>query len=535
VTLEACLERLAAAIGAARQLGLPTDDAESVAREAAARLGFPSDAYVLALVGGTGVGKSSLLNALAGGEISPASARRPTTGEPVAWVPAAARPELGGLLGWLGVRQVATHEGAADGLGSVVVLDLPDMDSIARGHRQRVEEMLPRVDAVAWVTDPEKYHDAVLHDDFLRRWLPRLSRQVVVLNKTDRVSGGDGERLRADLRADVGDAVPVALASAVAAHGTGLGELRAWIGEGIEAKRVVRARLARSAAAAATDLAASAGLTRDPRSDEFVGSPLIEPAARRAALDRTTAEVLRTVDLPGLERQAVAATRARARARGTGPVGLVLGLLHRASGREARTADPSGFLMRWRERATLIRAVDALRRGIGEAIAAAPPSLRSTLAAEADATAVEHQLGEAIDAAVSRRAAVVPSSRLWPLLGALQTVASIAIIVAIAWLAILVLFRPPVDTVALPVLGPVPMPLAILGAALLAGWLLAWVLATHAGWVAKRWARALGADVRAALEATVTSTAFAGVDRLDAARSGLAAAATSALAECAQP
>ena len=59
----------------------------------------------------------------------------------------------------------------------------------------------PRVDAVVWVTDPEKYHDAILHDDFLADWLPRLDRQVVVLNKTDRLSPDDAERVRNDLEA----------------------------------------------------------------------------------------------------------------------------------------------------------------------------------------------------------------------------------------------------------------------------------------------------------------------------------------------
>ena len=186
MSLEACLERLAAAIEAARVLGLPVSDAEAVHREAVERLGFPADVYVLALVGGTGVGKSSLLNALAGGDVSPASVRRPTTDQPVAWVPAAARAELGPLLTWLDVRQVREHADAA--LGRVAVLDLPDMDSIEPAHRQRVEELLPRVDAVAWVTDPEKYHDAVLHDEFLRRWLPRLERQLLVVNKSDRLA-----------------------------------------------------------------------------------------------------------------------------------------------------------------------------------------------------------------------------------------------------------------------------------------------------------------------------------------------------------
>ena len=79
----------------------------------------------------------------------------------------------------------------------------PDLDSIEREHRERVEAMLPRVDAVVWVTDPEKYHDAILHDDFLGRVAARLDRQVVVLNKTDRLSADDAERVRHDLERDL--------------------------------------------------------------------------------------------------------------------------------------------------------------------------------------------------------------------------------------------------------------------------------------------------------------------------------------------
>ena len=182
-----CLKRLEDAIAAAATLGVPTSDAEGVRAEIGARLGFPADAYVLALVGGTGVGKSSLLNALAGTPVSDASVRRPTTARPVAWVPRSSRSELAGLLGWLGVAEEGVRDHDESGPGDVAILDLPDLDSIEREHRERVEAILPRVDAVVWVTDPEKYHDAILHDEFLARWLPRLDRQVVVLNKTDRL------------------------------------------------------------------------------------------------------------------------------------------------------------------------------------------------------------------------------------------------------------------------------------------------------------------------------------------------------------
>ena len=89
------------------------------------------------------MGKSTLLNALAGEEISTASARRPTTSEPVAWIPIGKRGELAELLAWLGVDRVREHP--AGDLGNVAILDLPDVDSIAAEHRAKVDAVLPRV------------------------------------------------------------------------------------------------------------------------------------------------------------------------------------------------------------------------------------------------------------------------------------------------------------------------------------------------------------------------------------------------------
>src|SRR5205807_8168165 len=177
----ACLERLDEAVADGASLGIATAEAARVAETARARLRFPGEAYVLALAGGTGVGKSTVLNALAGEEVSPAGARRPTTAEPVAWVPADKRAELAQLLEWLGVTQVRDHH--ADGLGELAVLDLPDFDSVAVEHRARVDALLPKVDAVAWVLDPEKYKDEVVHDAYLRTWAPRVGRQLVILNR----------------------------------------------------------------------------------------------------------------------------------------------------------------------------------------------------------------------------------------------------------------------------------------------------------------------------------------------------------------
>src|SRR2546430_10444293 len=171
MSVDRCLENLDEAIAAARSLGLDASAATGIGDTARARLGFPSSAYVLALVGGTGVGKSTLLNAIAGENVSPAGARRPTTSDAVAWVSSSRGRELAGLLQWLGISELREHAGGA--LADVAVLDLPDFDSIALEHRERVDALLPRVDAVAWIVDPEKYMDHVMHGGYLRRGAPR--------------------------------------------------------------------------------------------------------------------------------------------------------------------------------------------------------------------------------------------------------------------------------------------------------------------------------------------------------------------------
>ncbi|MDP9245677.1 MAG: 50S ribosome-binding GTPase, partial [Chloroflexota bacterium] len=275
MTLADQLDALADAIAAAGELGLDASAANATRDIARDRLRFPGSTYVLALAGGTGVGKSSLLNAIAGTNVSRVAARRPTTAEPVAWIPRAARDELAPLLEWLGVRE--THEHDDPRAAGVAVLDLPDLDSIVPEHRAKVDELLPRVDAVVWVADPEKYQDAVLHDDYMQRWMPRLERQVVVVNKSDRLGTEDAERIRRDLaQALPGDRGAIEVISASAASGeAGIERLRAWIAGGADAKRIVAERIAAEARAAIRELAERAGVA--------TGAGELVPAARRAS------------------------------------------------------------------------------------------------------------------------------------------------------------------------------------------------------------------------------------------------------------
>jgi energy-coupling factor transporter ATP-binding protein EcfA2 len=516
--LRRCLATLLEAADAADALGVPTERAREVHADGSRRLGFPSDAYVLALVGGTGVGKSTLLNVLAGTTVSPASARRPTTSQPIAWIPAGEAGSLAPLLDWLGVTDVRQHEGTT--LGTVAILDLPDMDSVASDHRERVEAVLPKVDAVAWVTDLEKYGDAVLHDTFLRTWVPRLDRQAVIVNKADRLSGDDRNRVRRDLEADLqrrllasdGLTVPVLMTAAVPSPD--LDELTSWLSDGAAAKAIVRARVGATVVDIARALAVEAGM--DPT---VPARPFVAPPARATVIEEATNAVLRAVDLPGLECQAVAATRARARARGTGPMGQLTSLVYRFSGREMAVADPEGFLLRWRDRAPLTPAVESLRRSLGPPLAAASPRVRPRLAAAVEPGELRLGLERAVDRAVAGvEQFEAPTSRWWSLFGFLQTIATAGIALAASWIVVWILARPPVDSVTVPVLGQVPMPFATLVAFLTAGYLLARLLGLHAGWVGRRWAGRVRDRVAGAVRREITDAGLAPLDRLEEAR-----------------
>ncbi len=532
--LDGCLRSLLDAADAADALGLPTAAVREARDHALRRIGFPGDAYVLALVGGTGVGKSSLLNALAGEKVSPASARRPTTGQPMAWAPADQRAALAPLLDWLGVQDVREHR--AHGLGSVAILDLPDMDSIVADHRARVEAILPRVDAVAWVTDPEKYHDATLHDEFLRRWLPRLARQVVIVNKADRLSREDARRVRADLEADMAQArtsgpgrpaapVGVILTSAAKPE---IEELRRWLADGRAAKAVVRGRIAATAVELANGLARDAGA--DPMRP---ATPYLDARARSAAVEAATSAVLRAVDLPGLERQAVAATRARARARGAGPMGRITSLLYRASGRDTHVADPQGFLVRWRDRSSLAPAVEALRAPLAVALRSASPAVRGTLAATLEPTALRRSLERAVDGSIGALGPLdPPTSRWWSVIGFLQTLSTAGIALSAGWIVVWILGAHTTTSVQIPVLGPVPSPLTSLVVFVIAGYVVARLLGVHAGWIGRRWARRLRDHVGTAVRAEVNQRGLAPLDAVEDARLHLWIAASGLIRTC---
>jgi energy-coupling factor transporter ATP-binding protein EcfA2 len=214
-TTEADAEELLDRLAAVRRFlraadGYLPDDrlvaAHTVLERSGDRLARSRHHTVVALAGATGSGKSSLFNALAKLYLSPVGARRPTTGEAHALV-WGQRDGAGALLDWVGVlpRHRLERESALDGddeagLHGLILLDLPDFDSVERGHRVEVDRLLGLVDLVVWVVDPQKYADTVLHDSYLRQFRRHREVTVAVLNQADRLAAEDVQRCLDDLR-----------------------------------------------------------------------------------------------------------------------------------------------------------------------------------------------------------------------------------------------------------------------------------------------------------------------------------------------
>jgi energy-coupling factor transporter ATP-binding protein EcfA2 len=240
--------------------GVVPDDAveraAEVGRAARRRLGYLGDTVVVALAGGTGSGKSSLLNAIAGEEVSPSGAQRPTTSEPVAWIPTNPEPGLTRLLDDLGVTRRVGH----DDHPWLALIDLPDTDSVVDDHRMLVDRILPLVDAVVWVVDPEKYQDARLHRDQLRPRADRGDRYVFALNQIDRVPVEAVDEMLDDLRVSL-NADGIAAARIVATAGDPVDGLTVGLDSLLDQIRglgstagVVRRRITEELAASADEL-----------------------------------------------------------------------------------------------------------------------------------------------------------------------------------------------------------------------------------------------------------------------------------------
>ena len=237
--------------------------ARRAARDARNRVGHLGSTLVAALLGGTGVGKSSLLNALAGERGASTSPVRPHTTDPLAWIPEQAEPALGELLDGLGISRRHTQRRVP----GMAILDMTDVDSVEFRHRRRVEEILPVVDIGIWVLDPFKYGGDSLHRQFLVPLAAAADRMVFVLNQIDLVPPDERGLMRSHLvellKAD-GFARPVVLEVAAdppIGPRLGIDALFSHLTSRLDEKRVHLGRVVEEARAAAHRVAAATGVT----------------------------------------------------------------------------------------------------------------------------------------------------------------------------------------------------------------------------------------------------------------------------------
>lgn len=112
---------------------------------------------VVALFGGTGVGKSSLLNRIAGEPIARVGVERPTSREVTLYLHASI--ELADLPPELPLDRMTISRHHNDACREILWIDAPDIDSTEAANRSCALAWLPHTHLVCYVVSPERYKD----------------------------------------------------------------------------------------------------------------------------------------------------------------------------------------------------------------------------------------------------------------------------------------------------------------------------------------------------------------------------------------
>jgi energy-coupling factor transporter ATP-binding protein EcfA2 len=132
---------------------------------------------LVALVGSTGAGKSTLVNSIVGVHVSATGVRRPTTNSPVLachpddidwfaennFLPTLPRVRQEGLArpGRDGLLVLAASEGMPRG---IALLDTPDIDSVVKAHHEFAYQFLDASDLWLFMTSASRYADGPVWD-----------------------------------------------------------------------------------------------------------------------------------------------------------------------------------------------------------------------------------------------------------------------------------------------------------------------------------------------------------------------------------
>ncbi|MEJ5997600.1 GTPase family protein [Corynebacterium sp. H130] len=290
------LEALEKAAELAEGVYSPTELApiERVIASAAERRALSAEHTVVGFFGATGSGKTSLFNAVVGEDLGKTAARRPTTSSPLAaiWHPEGSEA----LLDWLEVedRRNRTGDFAKDA-GPLILLDLPDFDSVELSNREIATRLAGQVDVLVWVTDPEKYADTVIHDHFIRPHAEHSAVTLAVLNKSDKLRPEDLGPVKNSLEQLLVDdgLKKVKVVATSAKTGAGIDDIRAAIAKVASARKAQTARLEADIASATTSMLGSEKLAKIPDSAKKDMDAALAEAAGADHISQATAAAYR--------------------------------------------------------------------------------------------------------------------------------------------------------------------------------------------------------------------------------------------------
>jgi predicted GTPase len=510
----------------------PVAKATSVVTKVGERTSLVGGHTVVALAGATGSGKSSLFNHLVGTDVATVGARRPTTSRPTAAV--WGDEEAGSLLDWLGVttrhhvaddangpstrhaRGTGGGSGPTGRVGSLdglVLLDLPDFDSRETAHRAEAERVLELVDVFVWVTDPQKYADARLHDDYVSALATHDAVTVVVLNQVDRLTEAEIEQCVADLtRLMARDGMPRATVIPTSARtGLGLDVLAQRLGNAVSGANASRARLAADVRQVTAALRPGVADT-EPKIAAKGEGELVDALARAAGVPTVVKAVERDYAMQAVSHTGWPMTRWVQRLKpkplrrlrldnGHGDISVsqadVRSVLGRSSLPPPTPAARAAVDLATRRLAD--RAGSTLPTPWGDAIdaAAAPPG---------------HAMSDALDQAVISTSLRSRTPVWWRVVGIVQILLALVALAGLVWFLVLMLLGwlqvPSIET---PMWGPLPWPFVLLVGGVLAGLLLALVSRFLAGIGARRRGAVINGRLRDSISAVADDRILAPV------------------------